>query len=200
MGKYYLLSWKEGKDPLASAFAPKGSKADHELIKELSGIDELPFELNLVKLDVEKNGLVESNELIGVKEIWRDYQPNSLAWPLMSEKLKDVIDSNLTGKEGVEWINAIVNGNGEQKKYYIPRFKNMLDVLDQDKTMFVQGTNHIIRPVFSLSKIKELHLFSKPSSHDLWKITSGIYISEVLKKAIQKAKITGVDFDETLVT
>ena len=87
MEKYYSFSWKDGKEPLASAFAPKGSKADHELIQMLNGINKLPFELSLVKLDVGKNGLIESNDLSDLKEIWLDYQPNSLAWPLMSERL-----------------------------------------------------------------------------------------------------------------
>lgn len=54
MEKFYSLSWKEGKDPLSSAFAPKGSKADHELIQLLNSINKLPFELSLVKLDVGK--------------------------------------------------------------------------------------------------------------------------------------------------
>lgn len=82
MEKYYSLNWKGGEAPLASAFAPKESKADHELIKELNGINRLPFELNLVKLSVGKSGLIESNDLTSLKEIWLDYQPNSLTFPV----------------------------------------------------------------------------------------------------------------------
>jgi hypothetical protein len=199
MGKYYLLSWKDGKEPLASAFAPKGTRADHELIKQLNGVNELPFGLNLVKLTVGKNGLIESNDLSDLKEIWLDYQPNSLAWPLMSEKLKSVIENTLTGHEGVGWISAIVKTPNEQRTYYIPIFSKMLDVLDTQKTMFVQGTDHIIRPVFSLSKVDKYSIFHRPSSHSLWKITSGLYVSEALKKAIQKEKLTGLDFEKTSV-
>jgi hypothetical protein len=57
MEKYHSLSWKDGKDPLASAFAPKGTKLAQDLISELNGINKLPFELSLVKLDVRENGL-----------------------------------------------------------------------------------------------------------------------------------------------
>jgi hypothetical protein len=200
MEKYFLLSWKNGKEPLASAFAPKGSKLAQDLISELNGINKLPFELSLVKLDVEKNALIESNDLSDLKEIWLDYQPNSLAWPLMSERLKSVIEANLTGNEQIDWIECKVKNGSEERTYFILRFNKMLDVLDMQKTMFVQGTDHIIKPVFASSKISAYGIFSKPSLYDLWKITSGLYVSDVLKKAIQKEKLTGVDFEKTTVS
>ena len=200
MDKYFLLSWKNGKEPLASAYAPKGAKLAQDLISELNGINRLPFELSLVKLDVGKNGLIENNDLSDLKEIWLDYQPNNLAWPLMSERLKLVIEANLTGNEQIDWIECKVKNGNEERAYFILRFNKMLDVLDMQKTMFVQGTDHIIRPVFASSKISAYSIFSKPSSHDLWKITSGLYVSDALKKAIQKVKLTGVDFEKTTVS
>ena len=200
MEKYFLLNLKNGKEPLASAFAPKGSKLAQDLISELVGINKLPFELSLIKLDVGKNGLIESNDLSDLKKIWLDYQPNSLAWPLMSERLKSIIEANLTGNEQIDWIECKVKNGKEERTYYILRFNKMLDVLDMQKTMFVQGTDHIIRPVFASSKISSFSIFSKPSSHDLWKITLGLYVSYALKKTIQKAKLTGMDFEKTSVS
>jgi hypothetical protein len=199
MSNYFFLS---GKNPpkVASAFAPEGTKLSQDLIPELDGINNLPFDLGLVKLSIGKNGLIESNDLGDLTEIWLDYQPNSLAWPLMSERLKTTIESQLTGNESIDWITAIIKGNGEQKIYYVPRFNKMLDVLDMQKTMFVQGTDHIIRPVFSISKIGLYSMFSKPSSHNLWRITSGLYVSEAIKKAIQKQKLTGLDFEKTSIS
>lgn len=200
MEKYYFLSWKHGKEPTASACAPKGTKLAQDLISELNGRNELPFELNLVKLEVGKSGLIESNDLTGLKEVWLDYQPNSLAWPLMSEKLKSVIEANLTGNEQIDWIACNIKNGNDEKPYFVLRFNKMFDVLDIQKTMFVQGTDHIIRPVFATSKISSYNIFTKPSSHDLWKITSGLYVNEALKKAIQKAKLTGVDFEKISVS
>jgi hypothetical protein len=200
MEKYYLLSCKNGKEPLASAFAPKGTKLAQDLILELNGISKLPFELSLVRLDVGRNGLIESTDLSDMKEIWIDYQPNSLAWPLMSERLKSVIEVNLIGNEQIDWIECKVKNGNEERTYFILRFNKMLDVLDMQKTMFVQGTDHIIKPVFASSKISAYGIFSKPSLYDLWKITSGLYVSDVLKKAIQKEKLTGVDFEKTTVS
>jgi hypothetical protein len=200
MENFYSISWKDSKEPLASAFAPKGSKADHELIKILNGLSKLPFELNLIKLEVGKNGLIESNDLSSLKEVWLDYQPNSLAWPIMSKKLKSVIEANLTGNEQIDWIECTVKNGDEERIYSILRFNKKLEVLDMLKTTFVQGTDHIIKPVFSTAKISDFSIFSKPSSHELWKITPGLYVSNVLKKAIQNEKLTGIEFEKTNVS
>lgn len=199
MDNYFLLSGKSDNGPIASAFAPKRTKLAQDLISELEGINSLPFELTLTKLLVGKDRLIESDDLTDLKGIWRDYQLNSLAWPLFSVKLRAVIESNLTGKEAIDWISAKVNGNGEQKTYFIPRFTQILDVLDMQRTTFVQGTNHVIRPVFSLLKVSEYNVFHMPDSNDYWKITSGLYVSEQLKKAMQAAKLTGLDFEKTSV-
>lgn len=199
MDNYFSLSGKNSSK-VASAFAPEGTKLAHLLISDLEGINNLPFDLGLVKLSVGKNGLIESNDLSDLKEIWLDYQPNSLAWPLMSEKLKSIIEDNLTGNEQIDWIECKVKNGNEERPYFILRFNKMLNVLDMQKTMFVQGTDHIIKPVFASSKISAYSIFSKPSSNDLWKITSGLYVSDILKKAIQKAKLTGVDFERTSIS
>lgn len=201
MEKYYLMSAKDERGSSASAFAPEGTKLAQDLISDLEGIHQLPFELNLIKLDAGKDGLIKSNDLTDIKNVWKDYQLNSMAWPLMSEKLKSVIEANLTGKEEVDWIIVVVNGPDEQRTYYIPRFNKRLDVLDVENTMYVPGTNHTIKPVFSFSKISEYNAFTEPSSdNNLWKITSAIYISESLKKAIQKENLTGVSFEVTRVS
>lgn len=202
MEKYYLLSWKDGKEPVASAFAPAGTNLTHELINELNSVNELPFELNLVKLAVGKNGLIVSNDLSDLKEIWLDYQPNNLAFPLMSKRLKTLIESNLTGNEQIDWIACKVKIGNEERPYFILRFNKMLDVLDMQKTMFVQGTDVIIKPVFSLNKVASFNVFMATSVGygNLWKITPGLYVSEPLKKAIQKQKLTGVDFEKTSVS
>ena len=138
MEKYYSLNWKDGNSSCASACAPKNVKLAHLLISDLDGINKLPFELNLVKLSIGKNGLIESNDLTSLKEIWLDYQPNSLAFPLMSEKLKSVIETNLIGSERIDWISCKIKNGDEEKLYYILRFNKMLDVLDVQKTMFVE--------------------------------------------------------------
>ena len=198
MNNYYYLG--PTNPPLvASAFAPEGTKLDYQLIPDLIGQSELPFNLQLIKLSFGNTGLIKNSDLSGIHEIWLDYQPNSLAWPLMSSKLKSIIELNLTGNEGIDWIFAIVKGNNEVRTYYIPRFGKRLDVLDLQKTKFVPGTDQVMIPFFSLKKISELSVFHQPLSGDLWKITSGIYVNEKIKKQIQKEKLTGMTFEKVRV-
>lgn len=132
-----------------------------------------------------------------MKEIWLDYQPNSLAWPMLSLKVKSLIEDNLTGREGITWIKAKVNFIEEQRVYYIPRFAKKLDVLNRGKTMFVPGTEQIIKPFFALSKIQSLSVFHKPSL--FWQIAPEMYISQKLRKVLQMEKVTGIEFENALV-
>lgn len=199
MSNYYSLSWKH-KPELASAIYAVENQVAYELIPQLDGRNALPFDFELRRIKETKDGLITDSNLTVLKETWLDYQPNSLAWPLMSERLKSVVEANLTGNEQIDWITCKVKSDNEERPYFILRFNKILDVLDMQKTIFVQGTDHIIRPVFASSKISVYNIFTKPSSHDLWKITSGLYVSEAVKKAIQKWKLTGLDFERTLVS
>jgi hypothetical protein len=197
--KYYFLTIKNYHE-IASAFTPEGVKLSNELIPELEGKNELPFSLQLVKLSVGKHGIIKSNDLSSLDNIWLDFQPNSLAWPLMSERFKNLIIENLTGNECVNWISVLVNGSSESRLYYVIRFEKMLDVLDLNQTLFVKGTDRIIIPHFDIEKVKNYSIFHKPSSNGLWKITSGLYISEELKQLITKEKLIGPSFERVRVS
>lgn len=112
--KYFSLCGKNSTIG-TSAFAPKKEQFRFTKIKELKGINTLPFDLKLVKLSFkEKGGYTVNNELSGIKRIWLDYQPNSMAWPLFSKELKNIIDENLTGNEGVTWISCNVFSEKEK--------------------------------------------------------------------------------------
>ena len=50
MEKYFSLNWKDKSSSLVSAFAPDNTKLAYELIEDLEGKFELPFEFDLVKL------------------------------------------------------------------------------------------------------------------------------------------------------
>ncbi|GAB2775454.1 imm11 family protein [Salinimicrobium soli] len=191
---FYFLTTKNYPE-VASAFAPDNTKLSHQLIPELDEADKLPFELNLVKISVGTNGLIKS-DLSGLNTIWLDLQPNSLAWYLVSEKLRDLINRNLKGNEHLKWISAVINNGTEKRIYYIPRFEKKLDVLDEKRTMYVKGTDHIINPCFSLKKIRNYAIFHKPDSLDFWRIPSGLYIDKTVKEDILKNKLTGVEFEQ----
>jgi hypothetical protein len=157
--------------------------------------------LHLVKLTCAEDGLIEDEDLSGVDNLWEDYMPNQFAYNMFSEKFKEVIEKELTGNEETDWIAAKIHGNEECRTYYILKFTKRLDVIDEGKTLFVKNTDHIMRPCFSSSKIEKVSIFHVPDKEEyLWKIPSGVYVTEKLKKAIQKAKLTGVGFEKAMVS
>jgi hypothetical protein len=195
MEKYYLLCGKDSKGPVASASYFDKDRPGHEYIASLEGKNQLPFDLNLIKLTVERNGLSRSNELSGIRDIWTDYPPNDFAWPVMSEKMKSVIDVNLSGNENIDWISCKIKGLDEAREYFVLRFNKPFDsVLDEERTKIN------FYPVFIGSKICALNIFTQSRISDLWKITSDLYVSETMKKALQKAKLTGISFEQTDVS
>lgn len=195
--KYYLIGVIENKREGVVANAPKGTKLAHELIFEING-EELPFDLNLFKVSITKKGLVESEDFTDFETPWLDYLPNSLVWPLMSLKLKNIIANNLNDNEGIEWIRVKVYLKDEHRDYFIPMFNKKLDVLNEEETKYILGTDQIIKPSFSKSKISNYFIFHKPSM--FWKITNEIYINEEVKKDIEDNGLTGITFEKASVS
>lgn len=195
--QFYLLFPKEERE-LASAFTSEVDKLPHELIEYVGGLDLLPFEFRLKRISASKNGISYSNDLTSLKTVWSDYLPNNLAWPIFSLRVKEIINENLSGNEGLEWIKAKINYNNHKKEYYVPRFKFELDVLDTEKTKFVPGTNQIIKPIYSNSKLKKLSVFHEPSS--IWQVGLGFYVSEKIKNSLEQDNLTGMTFEEVIVT
>ena len=190
---YYLLIQKVNDvGPTAIAYPPKEFSISHELIAKLEDRNELPFDLTFKRVEQSESGLKVS-EQVGDLEVWTDYLPNSFVWPFMSDKIRSIIDINLTGEEGISWITAKVKGSHEEKSYNIPRFARKLDVLDFDRTVFAEGTDHIVIPYFSSQKVKPFSLFHTPDN--FCRITSDLYVNESVKEAILKDKITGVAFE-----
>lgn len=196
---YYLLCGRHTTMGTVS-FSPNDCKLGHEMIKELEGKSEMPFEFSLKLVREVSNGLVYQDDLSDIVDLWIDYQANSFAWPMMSAKMKDIINQNLTGNECIDWISCIVKGRGEKRLYHIPRFNKRPDVLDVDKTIFVAKTDHVVIPWFSTSKIRSLSIFTQPFSHNLWKITPALYVNESVKRSIEEARMTGVDFERARVS
>ena len=82
---YYWISANNDKVSTV-AYAPKGTPVSHYLIEEMRNRDDVPFSLEL------RDVFVASKLIVGeVSDVFYDYQPNSLAWPVMSEKMKSII-------------------------------------------------------------------------------------------------------------
>lgn len=200
MKKYYCLRWNDATE-VASAFYEDRTQLDHEMISQLEGKKQMPLDFVLTRVKETRNGLIIDDNLTALKEVWLDYQPNSLAWPILSEKLKNIIDASLTGNEQVDWITCNLRNREEVRQYYIIRFNKKIDVYDIKKTVFMDETKEdVIKPVFSFSKIKNYSVFPKPLFYDFWKFPTSFYVNEDIKKRIQKEKLTGIKLEKVFVS
>lgn len=200
MKKYYCLRWNDATE-VASAFYEDRTQLDHEMISQLEGKKQMPLDFVLTRVKETRNGLIIDDNLTALKEVWLDYQPNSLAWPILSEKLKNIIDASLTGNEQVDWITCNLRNREEVRQYYIIRFNKKMDVYDIKKTVFMDETKEdVIKPVFSFSKIKNYSVFPKPLFYDFWKFPTSFYVNEDIKKRIQKEKLTGIKLEKVFVS
>jgi hypothetical protein len=170
--QYFYLSWLD-RDDVKVARAPKGTLS-FELAEKMRGKDELPFVLELDE-----------------DAILLDYLPNTIAWPLMSERLRRIISDVLTEGQEISWIKARVQYGQNEVLYWIPRFTKQIDVLDRSKTIFA-GAKFVVKAHLSLSKVAKYNFFPLP---DL-AFTSRNIVSELIRTKIENAALTGINFEK----
>jgi len=157
----------------------------------------LPFELVLKDVLFEKNGSRQSSELGKLKYLWYDYQPNSLAWPIFSERLKNVIDSQTTGEKLFDWLIITIRQNSEiSRPYYLLRFTKQQDVLNLEHSVFAgRNSDFLVKPIFDAKKVDKLTIFSAEKNGE--QITSGIYVSQQIKDVAKAQGLVGLNFEST---
>ncbi len=176
------------------AYSPENSLLSYELIEGLIDKKEMPYDLIIRKVSEGEKGLIVEDDLDNLEVVWEDFLPNNIGVPLMSEKLKNIIEGNLFGNEDIDWVTCKVWAKDKFKIYYIIRFNTLLDVLDIQKTKYLAGTDLIIIPYFSSDKINQFSVFTIPTSDNLYKISLSLFVNYTIKKLIQKEKLKGVDF------
>jgi hypothetical protein len=138
-----------------------------------------------------------------------DYLPNNMGYPLMSYKLKEVIDSNVVVKIH-RWLRAKVKDTRVNKVliYYMPLFENKVDSIDYERSKyFDEEKTDLVVPCFSLKKIIDLDFFPKHnelSDKEIGEKTPYfvdryLIVSKKLKNIITKSKLTGIRFEEEWV-
>lgn len=182
--------WVTGIEDLLStvAYAPLNRQSEYELINYLKDRETLPFDLVLHDVYI-------SHKLIkgGLSNTFHDYQPNNLAWPLMSERMKSIIINNLTGKEPLKWISAVVQGVCESRKYYIPMFTKRLNILNRERSVIIPSSGIVAKPCFNGDIIKDYAIIHGPNM--FWQISSSIYINENIKRDLIKNGIRELEYN-----
>jgi hypothetical protein len=109
---------------------------------------------------------------------------------LVSQELRDLLMSFCGNDSCLEFlpIKAISEEFGN-KIYYIMHFKKIFDVIDKQNTIYVEGTDSIIKLRLDSNKVNGLKIFNtQPAVND-------IIVSEDVYKAIKREKLNlGLDF------
>lgn len=190
---YYHLSIKEEK-VLTLALPPEYSPVSHKLSSEIKDFKRAPFSLELHDVYVATR-LIVGDEL---SNLFHDCQPNRMAWPLFSNRIKIIIASFLTGKEKLEWKEILVIGKSETRVYYIPFFTEKLDTLKEDRCVYFPGTTDlIVKHCFDKENVKNYSVFH---DHRLdWQVPLGFYVSEEIKKALKESGIKDLEFEKVWI-
>ena len=172
--------------------------ADESIISPL-GVDEFikqnkrfPCNLVLEHMRITNSGIIPSNN-VPEKEFF-DHQYNQFAYYLLSERLKNCIEENKGSKDSFSWIKVPVSSETETRDYYIPIFESIPDVLDLELTTRVPANNAVLIPCFASEKLEGHNFFPKESSFGI--LPRGIYVSEALKKILQKQKFDNIKFEK----
>lgn len=195
---FFSFCQKDEENDCVSAFLPEDIDISSVQLIEENGMYFLPVNFVLKRLSVDENGLNVSSNLTGIQNLWPDNLNNDMAWPLFSERLKSIIATTLTGKEQLKWLVCSVVLNEESRKYYLPIFHSKFDILDETRCIY-DDYGCIIKYVYSSLKVQPYSIFPEPDYNNWWEISPVLYVSEVLKKAIQKAKLTGLVMEKATV-
>ncbi|MBO2010732.1 imm11 family protein [Hymenobacter negativus] len=198
---HYFLSPKDSRH-VAVAFFPSQLPPSYALLDpvpaEVLTLDALPFDLVLKQVTFSKHGPEDSEDLSGLRHPWADYQPNTLAWPVVSARLRALIDRHACGREGQEWVRVTVRpATGPGRSYYLLRFTYQPDVLNEAASVFHPVANRpalLVKPVFAPEKIAGLSVFGYPSTS--WQIPSGLCISREVKEAAKQEGLEGLHFED----
>ena len=108
--------------------------------------------------------------------------------------MKNCIEENKGSKDFFSWIKVSVSSEIETRNYYIPIFERIPDVLDSKLTTRVPASNAILVPCFASEKLEGHNFFPLESSFGI--LPRGIYVSEALKKILQKQKFDNIKFEK----
>lgn len=109
---------------------------------------------------------------------------------LVNQEMKELFETYIKNNDDIEFLPVkTVSEIYGDRIYYIMHFKKIFDVIDRKKTIYVEGTDSILKLRLDYDKVKSLNIFnSQPVIND-------IIVSEQVKKSIKKNKLDlGIEF------
>ena len=123
-----------------------------------------------------------------------DYIADDLGVPLFSEQVRNIIDELMTGEEGIEWYEVPVVQSRNQYRYFAPKFTRTLDILNEDSSLYGVNKSILIKAVLSTEKVKKYSIVPIVGSSEAFFFPTRIAISDRVKKALEKARVSGISF------
>ncbi len=146
------------------------------------------------------NADIKVNYDIGNERVITDYVLNDLSWFIVTDKLKCIIESMKNNKVQYLPIRAISKDGLEVLDLYLVNICNIVDALDLENSKYsvheIDENEKMIsvqKYTIKGSEIKDIDLFRLKDHY------MSIFISEKLKKAMDKNGITGCDYLEVKV-
>ena len=123
-----------------------------------------------------------------------DYIADDLGVPLFSEQVRNIINELMTGEEGIEWYEVPVVQSRNQYRYFAPKFTITLDILNEDSSLYGVNKSILIKAVLSTEKVKKYSIVPIVGSSEAFFFPTRIAISDTVKRALKKARVSGISF------
>ena len=122
-----------------------------------------------------------------------DYLSTNYASRVCSERLRAILDSHATKEDPLQWLRVKVCSAGEERPYFILHFPEPPDVLDEEACVWFRG-EILIKPVFSRARLVRHNVFTFPGETGVY-----LFVSEEVKRSIESAGCTGIQFSRAPV-
>lgn len=162
------------------------------------GFDRYDVEKGISSLKLSNNIGVTYDDVNG--KMVTDYVANDLIWFIVTEKFKEIIQS--IDDRDIQFHPLVAKSRNSEAKqgFFLVNICNIVDGLDLETSKYsIYVTDDgdkmvsIQKYAIKLNVIKEYNLFRLKDDY------VSIFVSEKMKKAIEKAGITGCDFLEVKV-
>jgi Immunity protein family (Imm11) len=118
-----------------------------------------------------------------------DYLANNVGARLCSVLLRDLLDQRRSSDDEVQWLDVeVVDQIGTKHNYYLLHLVSHPDVLDPQRTIRARG-EFVVKPVLSRARVGNHRVLSFPGA------TTRLIVADDVKRAIEGAACTGVDFE-----
>ena len=109
---------------------------------------------------------------------------------MVNKELRDLLLTFIGNDDDIEFLPVRATSEAYGcKTYYIMHFKKICDVIDTKNTIYVEGTDTILKLILDYNKVKHLNVFnSQPAIND-------VIVSDEVRKSIKKNRLDlGLDF------